>query len=92
MTYIKKPMNKGKNAHAKGRNKRSHHSQAYDVDEKFSLKVQKKPINGLNKHIQVQQAQGPSGNKLYQIKVKQKSPIGRRIAGIKDSIEGQPQR
>jgi len=36
----------------KQRNKRSHHSQNYDVDEKFSLKVQKKPINGL-RHIQV---------------------------------------
>jgi len=35
-----------KKKHVK-RAKRAHHSQAYDVDEKFSLKVQKKPINGL---------------------------------------------
>ena len=31
----------------KSRTKRGHHSQGYHVDEKFSLKVQKKPINGL---------------------------------------------
>ena len=52
----------------KSRTKRGHHSQGYHVDEKFSLKVQKKPINGLQ-HMKVEQADGPGGIKLYSIKV-----------------------
>lgn len=58
------------------------------MDEKFSLKVQKKPINGLQ-HIKVEQADGPGGIKLYSIKVQQKNPRFLSPArGIKDSIEG----
>ena len=70
----------------KSRNKRAHHSQTYAVDEKFSLKVQKKPIQGL-KHIKVEQTSGPDGIKLYSIKVQQKNPRFLRNERIKDSIE-----
>ena len=67
-----------------------HHSQGYHVDEKFSLKVQKKPMHGL-RHIKVEQAEGPGGIKLYSIKVKQKSPrLLRDTSRIKDSTDAQP--
>ena len=66
----KKRGGKGLRHPSKSRSKRQqHHSQGHYVDEKFSLKVQKKPINGLQ-HIKVEQAQGPGGIKLYSIKIK----------------------
>lgn len=76
---------------SKSRSKQAyHHSQGYHVDEKFSLKVQKKPMHGL-RHIKVEQAEGPGGIKLYSIKVKQKSPrLLRDTTRIKDSIEAHP--
>ena len=40
----------------------------------------------------MEQAQGPGGNKLYSIQVKQKSPRVRPPKGLRDSIEAAPAR